>query len=323
MRRRDFIKLLAALATAQPAGAQQRSPVWRLGCLFPNSGSEVYSLPYFAEFRRRLREFGYVEGQNLILDVRTAEGDYSRLGTLAADLVELHPDVIVAVATPAVLAAQQATSSIPIVMASTGDPVGSGFVKSLAKPGGNITGVSMMSPDLSAKSLEFLTELVPKAKRVAALRSPNPAHTAFLKEMDAAGQRLGLTIIPVVAVTPSDLVTTFESMVKEGYDGLVVLNDPRLTTHIPELAAKARLPAIYQFPGFGTLSGLLSYGPDLSELWGIVTVYVDRILKGANPADLPVAQPTKFELVINLKAAKALGLAIPTSLLLRADEVIE
>jgi len=169
-------------------------------------------------------------------------------------------------------------------MASTGDPVGTGFVKSLAKPGGNITGVSMMSLDLSAKSLEFLTEFVPKAKRVAALRSPNPSHTLVIKEMDAAGQRLGLTIIPVVAA-PSDLDVTFESMVKEGYEGLVIINDPRLTTRIPELAAKARLPAIYQFPGFGKLGGLLSYGPNMSELWGIVAVYVDRILKGANPAD--------------------------------------
>jgi putative tryptophan/tyrosine transport system substrate-binding protein len=322
MQRREFITLLGVAAWPLAARAQQRPKVWRVGCLFASSTSDIV-VSYFEAFKTKLGELGYVEGQNLIVDVRRAEGNFSRLAALAADLVALRPDVILAVATPGVAAAQRATSSIPIVMGPTADPIGSGFVKSLAKPGGNITGVSMMSADLSAKSLEFFTEIVPNAKRIAALRSGNPVHEVLINEINTAAHRLGLTITPVMAATPSDLDAAFASMAKEGYDGVVVLADARITARIPELAAEARLPAIYQFPGFAKFGGLLGYGPNLPELFRRAAVQVDRIFKGANPAELPVEQPTQFDLAINLKTAKTLGLTVPPSLLVRADEVIE
>jgi putative ABC transport system substrate-binding protein len=270
-----------------------------------------------------LRDLGYVEGRNLILDVRTANGDFSRLPHLAAELVALQPDVIAAGATPALAAAQRATSSIPIVTGGVGDPIGSGFIKSLAKPGGNITGISLMSTDLSAKSLEFLTTLVPQARRIAALKSANPVHATLINELYAAAQRLRLTVVPVTALLPSDLDDAFATMAKEGCDGLVVLADPRIIARIPDLAAKARLPAIYQLSEFAKLGGLLGYGPNLDDLWRRAAIYVDKILKGANPAELPVEQPTKFDLAINLQTANALGLTVPPTLIALANEVIE
>ena len=323
VRRREFITLLGGAAAWPVAARAQQPKVWRVGCLYPSSASDVMGVATLEAFRLKLLELGYVEGRNLIIDLRRAEGDYSRLPALAAELVALRPDVIFASATPAVSAAQRATSSIPIVMGPTADPIGSGFVKSLAKPAGNITGISLMSADVSAKSLEFLTVILPRARRIAVLRSANPVHAVLINEIGAAAGMLGLSIFPVMAATSSDLDEAFESMAKEGYDGLVVLADPRLTTRIPELAAKARLPAIYQFGQFAKFGGLLGYGPNLPELFRRAAVYADRIFKGATPADLPVEQPTKFELVINLKTAKALGLEIPPTLLARADEVIE
>jgi len=324
MKRRAFMTLLGGTLAAWPIAARaQQSKVWRVGCLLSGSGSDLLGDINFEAFRLKMRELGYVEGQNLVLDVQGAGGDFSRLPTLAAELVALRPDAIFAIATPAVSAAQRATSSIPIVMGPTADPIGSGFVKSLAKPGGNITGVSLMSADLSAKSLEFLTEIVPNAKNVAVLRSPNPVHNVLLDEIGAAARGRGLTIFSIMAATPSDLDAAFASISKDKYDALVVLADPRLTARIPELVAEVGLPAIYQFREFAMRGGLLGYGPNLPELFRRAAVYVDRIFKGARPADLPVEQPTKFELVINLRTAKALGLTVPPTLLARADEVIE
>jgi putative ABC transport system substrate-binding protein len=324
MKRRAFMTLLGGTLAAWPIAARaQQSKVWRVGCLLSGSGSDLLGDINFEAFRLKMRELGYVEGQNLVLDVQRAGGDFSRLPTLAAELVALRPDAIFAIATPAVSAAQRATSSIPIVMGPTADPIGSGFVKSLAKPGGNITGVSLMSADLSAKSLEFLTEIVPNAKNVAVLRSPNPVHNVLLDEIGAAARGRGLTIFSIMAATPSDLDAAFASISKDKYDALVVLADPRLTARIPELVAEVGLPAIYQFREFAMRGGLLGYGPNLPELFRRAAVYVDRIFKGARPADLPVEQPTKFELVINLRTAKALGLTVPPTLLARADEVIE
>jgi putative ABC transport system substrate-binding protein len=324
LRRRKFITLLGGAAVAWPLAARaQQARVWRVAVLFPLSVSDVISAINFAAFQTKLRELGYIDGQNLVLDVRRAEGDFSRLPALAAELVALRPDVILAVATPAVSAARRATSSIPIVMGPTADPIGSGFIKSLARPGGNITGVSVMSADLSGKSLEFLAALLPDARRIAVLRSANPVHTVLLEEVRTAAQGLGLAIVPVIASTAADLDAAFATMAKERYDGLVVLADARLSARIPELAAAARLPAIYQFREFANLGGLLGYGPNLAELFRRAAVYVDKILKGADPADLPVEQPTRFELVVNLNTAKALGLEVPPTLLARADEVIE
>jgi len=325
MRRRDFITLLGGAAVVWPlaARAQQQTRVWRVGCLFASSALDFVVSTAFEAFRYKMRELGYIEGHNLNLDVRTAEGDFLRLPGLAAELVALRPDLIIATATPAVSAVQRATSSIPIVMGPTADPIGSGFIKSLAKPGGNITGLSLMAPDPSAKSLEFLNGLVPSARRIGALMSNNPVHTALINEAYVAAQSLGLTIVPVTAVRPSDLEDAFATMANEGCDGLVVLADPRITARIPDLAAKARLPAVYQFSEFAKFGGLVGYGPSLIGLWRRVAVYVDKIAKGANPAELPVEQPTKFELAINLRTAAALGLEIPPTLLARADEVIE
>jgi putative ABC transport system substrate-binding protein len=221
------------------------------------------------------------------------------------------------------LALQQATSSIPIVMATSFDPIGTGFVKSLAKPGGNITGLSTQALDSTAKTLELLHVAVPNAKRIAVLMSGNLSQEGMVKDAYAAAGTLGLTIIPVTALTPDDLGDAFAKMHSESCDALFVLADPRIDRRIVELANEWRLPAIYQAGYIVDMGGWLSYGPDFHQLFRQAAVYVDRILKGANPADLPVEQPTKFELAINLKTAKALGLTIPDSILARADKVIE
>jgi putative tryptophan/tyrosine transport system substrate-binding protein len=322
MRRREFIALLGNAAAWPLAARAQQSRIWRLGFLSPGLATDVVALGLYDTFKQKLLDLGYVEGQNLVLDVRRAGGDFSKLPGLAAQLVALRPDAIVASTTPAVSASQHATSTIPIVMGPTADPIGSGFIKSLAKPAGNITGVSIMSADLAPKSLEFLRALVPTAKRIAVLMTADPVHPTLLKPIEAAAQTTGFTIIPVTAQLPSDLESAFSTMSQEHCDGLIVLAAP-INPTIPSLAARARLPTIYQVPEFAKLGGLLGYGPDIIEVMRQAAVFVDRIFKGANPADLPVEQPTKFDLFINLKAAKALDLTIPPTLLALADEVIE
>jgi putative ABC transport system substrate-binding protein len=327
LKRREFIALLGGAVAAWPfaSRAQQPNRVWRVGYLFQGAASSELDFSILEAFRLKLRELGYIEGRNLVLDVRGSEGDSSRLPGLAAELVALRPDVILAAATLAVSAAQRATSSIPIVMGPTADPIGSGFVKSLARPGGNITGVSLMSADLSTKSLDFLTALVPRAGRIAALKSANPVHRVLLDELNAAASRLGVSVLPVTAALGSSLEDAFATMSKAACDALIVLAEPvtPVTARIPEFAANARLPAIYQTTRFVKAGGLLGYGPNIPDLYRRAAIYVDRIMKGANPADLPVEQPTKFDLAINLRAAKALGLSMPDKLLALADEVIE
>jgi putative ABC transport system substrate-binding protein len=322
MRRRAFITVLGGAAATWPiaARAQQASRVWRVGWLSP---AMAPSDTYLVAFRLRLRDLGYVEGRNLILDVRRADGNFARLPNLAAELVSLRPDVIVAVSTPAISAAQKAASSIPIVMLPAPDPIGSGFVKSLARPAGNITGLASITADLTAKSLELLLMVVPSAKRIAVLLSPNPVHASQVKELHTPAQTLGLKIVPVTAIAEGDLEGAFKRIATEKCDGLIVLSDSRVTGRIVELAAKTRLPAIYQVSDFVRMGGLLSYGPDFVDLFRRGAEYVDKILKGSAPAEMPVEQPTKFELLINLGTAKALGLTIPDSLLVRANEVIE
>jgi putative tryptophan/tyrosine transport system substrate-binding protein len=323
MRRREFIALSGGAAAAWPimARAQQPARISRVGYLGPAT-STVHNRPFFGAFRQRLQELGYVEGRNLVLDVRRADGHLARLPGLAAELVSLRPDVIVAGTTHAISAAQKATSSIPIVMLPAADPIGSGFVKSLAKPGGNITGLSSMTADLTVKSLELLLVVVP-SKRIAVLMSPNPVHASQVKELHAPAQALGLKIVPVTAIAEGDLEEAFERIATERCDGLIVLSDHRVTRRIVELAAKTRLPAIYQVGDFVRMGGLLSYGPDFVDLFRRGAEYVDRILKGAAPAEMPVEQPAKFELLINPRTARALSLSIPESILVRADEVIE
>ena len=325
MRRREFINLIAGSAVTWPLTAhaqQQTDKVWRVGYLTPSSATNV-SVALLDAFRLKLNDLGYVEGRNLGLYVRRANDDYARVPGLASELVSLAPNVIVSAANVATLALQRATSSIPIVMAASSDPIGSGFVKSLAKPGGNITGLSNQSLDLTAKTLELLHVALPNAKRIAVLMSDNPGHEGIVKEAYVAAGALGLTIIPVMARTPDDLGDAFAKMHSESCDALFVPSDPRINRRIVELANEWRLPAIYQIGDFVDMGGWLSYGPDFHEQFRQAAVYVDRILKGANPADLPVEQPTKFELEINLKTSKLLGVTIPDSILARADKVIE
>jgi putative ABC transport system substrate-binding protein len=324
MNRRAFIAALVSLAgwPRVTHAQQQTDKVWRVGYLTPSSATD-FSVAMFDAFRLKLKDLGYVEGRNLGLYVRRANDDYARLPGLASELVSLAPDVIVSAAGNAALALQRATSSIPIVMASGNDPIGSGLVKSLAKPGGNITGLSNQGGDSTAKTLELLHVAFPNAKRIAVLTSANPGHEGMVKEAYLAAGALGLTIIPVMARTPDDLGDAFAKMHSESCDALFVLADSPITRRIVEIANGWRLPTIYQGPVYVDMGGWLGYGPNLSEIFRRAAVYVDRILKGANSADLPVEQPTKFELEINLKTSKLLGVTIPDSLIARADKVIE
>jgi putative tryptophan/tyrosine transport system substrate-binding protein len=269
-----------------------------------------------------LRELGYIEGKNLIIDYRDAGGKLERLPSLVSELIALRPDVINAITTPAIAAAQRATSTIPIIMAPATDPIGSGFVKSLPRPGGNITGMANMVGDVVGKAVELLHTLLPSAKRIAVLGSTNPTHPQQYELADAAAKRLGLATVAVIAPTPDDLEQAFEEMKQEGCDALFVLGDVTRPAIVP-LAAKARLLAIYQSSVFVDLGGLASYGADLKAVFRKVAQYDDRIFKGADPAELPVEQPVVFELALNLKTAVSLGLTFPDSVMARADKVIE
>jgi ABC-type uncharacterized transport system substrate-binding protein len=276
----------------------------------------------FDAFRAEMRELGYVESKNLIIDNRDADGKVERLPSLVNELLALSPDVIVAIATPAIAAAQNATSTIPIVMAPATDPVGSGFIKSLAHPGGNITGMANMFGDAIGKSVELLHIILPSAKRIAVLMSTNPTHPPQYERASAAAKNLGLAVVPVKAPTPGDLEQAFDVMRQENCDALFVLADPTRPA-IVTLAAKSRIPAIYQYSEFVDLGGLASYGPALKPIFQKVAQYVDKIFKGAGPADLPVEQPVVFELAVNLRTAASLGLTMPDSIMARADKVIE
>src|SRR6266481_1837877 len=325
MRRREFMALVggAAVAWPLPAIAQQPSgKVWRVAWLSPVFADTLVDKEVMQAFRSEMRELGYVEGKNLIVDSRYGEGHIERLPLLTSELIALHPDVIVALATPAIAAAQHATSTIPIVMAPATDPIGSGFIKSLAHPGGNITGMANMYGDAIGKSVELLHSILPAAKRVAVLMSTNPTHPQQYELAEVALKGLDLAAVRVMAPTPGDLEQAFERMKQENCDALFVLADPTRPT-IVSLAAKTKIPAIYQFSNFVVLGGLASYGPNLEAIYRKVAQYVDRIFKGADPAELPVEQPVVFELALNLKTAAAFGLTIPESVMARADRVIE
>jgi len=278
-------------------------------------------------FRQGLRELGYVEGQNLIIESRYAEGSEERLPDLAAELVRLKVEVIVAGGSSTIRAAQHATRTIPIVMAGSYDPVGRGLVASLARPGGNTTGVSTLGAELPGKRLELLKETVPQSARVAVLANPAAGgYESVMHNLTGAAQALGLQLRIVELRRAEELDTAFATMTREGVDALIVVPDRALMDGLRgrtvDLAATHRLPAMYDGREYVAAGGLMSYGPSLLDMFQRAATYVDRILKGAKPADLPVAQPTKFELVINLKTAKALGLTVPPSLLFQANEVI-
>jgi ABC-type uncharacterized transport system substrate-binding protein len=307
------------------AEAQQPKKLYRIGILFV--GSSSFYATWIDVFRQGLKELGYIEGKNITIDYRYAEGKADRLPSLAAELVGLKVDVIVSSSTPSVLAVKKATSTIPIVFVSISDPVASGLVASLARPGGNITGLSIVAVELSGKRLELLKEAVPSVTRVAFLwDSANPAQAPQWKEAQAAAQALRLQLQSLEVRSSNDFDSAFEAALRERAQALVTTPAALLGAHlkrIVEFAAKNRLPAMYGNPQFVDAGGLMSYAPDYSAQYRRAATYVDKVLKGAKPADLPVEQPTKFEFVVNLKAAKQIGLTIPPNVLARADRVIK
>src|SRR5262245_22022508 len=324
MKRREFITLVGGAAAAWPVAVRAQQPkVWRIGFLAPVPPTPVM----LSAFRDGLRGRGYVEGQNLSIDVRWPQGSFDQDPSVVTELVNSNVDVIVAWATPATIAARRATSTIPIVMVGPGDPVGSGFIASLARPGGNITGLTNISIDLSAKLMELFAELVPGMKRVGVVRNPNnPAVTVALRETEDAVRKLNMQVRVVNAQTSDEFERAFAQLSAESVDGVVVLSDTTVIGHsrrIAELAQSARLPTAFQRRENVDAGGLFSYGPDLNTQFRQAAFYVDRILKGEKPAELPVMQPTKVELVINLKTARALGLTVPLIMQMTADEVIE
>ena len=316
---------LGLFAAPPAAAAQPAAKTHRIGVLLPSTSAE--SSHQLEAFRQGLRERGYIDGKNIVLEARFSEGRHDRLSALASELVRLKVDVIAAGATPGALAAKNATGTIPIVIVITADPVARGLVTSLARPGGNLTGVTTLSKELSAKQLELLKEAVPRVTRVAILVNPaNPDTGASVKGLEAAARVLGVQHQILEVRDPNEFDNAFVAMSTEHAGALFVLGDPMFITHrtrIVGLAAKSRLPAMYPHREFVDVGGLMFYGAPLSDMWYRAATYVDKILKGARPADLPFEQPTKFEFAINLKTAKALGLTIPPSLLLRADQVIE
>ena len=312
--------VMPLLAEGQPAGKMPR-----IG--FLTAASLSASRPLWNVFKERLRELGYFEGQNITFEARGADGRNERLPGLATELVNLKLDVIVTSGTPAATAAKHATSTIPIITAIVADPVGAGLIIGLARPGGNVTGIVNLDDELSGKRLELLREIVPGLSRVAiVLNAGNPAHKIALREAEVVASALGLQLKRVDVSVPSELKSAFSAMIREGVGALILAADSMYFTYRAQLvddATRSRLPAIFWRKEFVEAGGLMSYGTSYPDLFRGAANYVDKILRGAKPADLPVEQPTKFELVINMKTAKALGLTIPPSLLLRADQIIE
>ena len=324
MNRRVFLSAVTGGLLAAPlaAEAQQPGKVYRIGYLSTSSDSPVEA------FRDGLRELGWVEGRDIVIDYRLAEGRPDRLPDLAAELVRLKVDVMVGGGTLVAVAAKNATGAVPIVVIGAGDPVALGLIESLARPGGNFTGLSFsVGMDTFGKELELLKETVPKVRRVAILSNPaNPAHALTIGNVKAAAQSCGVRLQLLEAGEPNQFDGAFAAMAKARAEALLVAAEPMFSLHrarLADLAAKNRLPAAYGYRAHVEAGGLMSYGPRVPDLFRRAATYVDKILRGTKPADLPVEQPTKFELVINLKTAKALGLTIPPSLLGRADEVIQ
>jgi putative ABC transport system substrate-binding protein len=332
MSKKIFIGLLAIflLATVLIADAQQAKKIPRVGYLwfgFAPSPAPMRPNPQVESFRQGLRELGYVEGKNIIVEFRYAEGKFERLPDLAAELVRLKVDVIVTASTPAIRAAQHATNTIPIVMANVGDPIAQGFVASLARPGGNITGFTNISPDLSTKRLELLKEVSPKILRVAVFQNA-AQHGPAMKEVEKAAKFLHVQLLSPEVRGLDDLEMAFAAVTRERADALMTLPNTRLRmnrrTRIPivEFTLKHRLPSMYEGTEYVEAGGLMSYGQDEMANVRLAATYVDKILKGTKPADLPVQQPMRFEFVVNIKAAKQIGLTVPPNLLVRAQKVI-
>jgi putative tryptophan/tyrosine transport system substrate-binding protein len=320
MKRRDFLAMVASAALWPLPGTAETAKVPTIGVLVVESPA---SQRFWRLFREDMRELDYVEGKNVRYEFRSDGGQGSRLPALAAELVGLKVDLIVAWFTPAALAARQATRQIPIVMALVGNPVENGLVESLARPGGNVTGMAALGAELAGKCVDLVRELVPSAHRIAALvNAPDPFSKPFLRQIQLNGEASGTAIEPIMIQSTAELDPAFTAMEKERPDAAIV--QPSLPIkRVAELAIKSRIPAMSFIRDFANEGGLMSYGSEEADAYRKAAVYVDKILKGAKPADLPVQQPTKFELVVNLKTAKALGLTIPPLILARADEVIE
>ena len=325
-------KLLIAFGVGQfaaaiPSLAQQQAKVPRIGFLYQSSRPASFDSHFLGAFLKGMRELGYIEGKNIVIEWRFADGKYERLPALAAELVQLKVDVLIAPNPPAVEAAWQATTAIPIVMVVVGDPVGMGFVKSLSRPGGNITGLASANVDVSIKHLEFLQAINPKLARVAVLGNPgNPNYSSIYRNILASAQIARVEVLPVQARTAQEIDVAFAAATRARAGAIIVQTDGFLISNrqqIAELAIKHRLPSIFPFREQVEAGGLMSYGPSQPLRFYSAATYVDRILRGAKPADLPVEQPMKVEMFINRKTAKALGLTVPQELLLRADEVIE
>jgi ABC-type uncharacterized transport system substrate-binding protein len=326
MKRRQFITLLGGAAAAWPlaARAQQVPKLPTIG--FLGSATPSAQSQWVAALVQRLREVGWIEGRNIAIEYRWGEGRAERFAEVAAEFVRLKVDVIVTSGTPPVLAAKQATGVIPIIFAAAGDPVGTGLVASLARPGGNVTGLSIQAPDLAGKRLELLREVVAGLRRVAVIGNVgNPLSVLEMHEVQAAAKTLGLETAVLEIRRAEDIAPAFEAL-KSGAQALCVVFDPLMTTNrirINTLALGARLPTMHGLRDYVEAAGLMSYAANIPDLFRRAADYVDKILRGAKPADLPIEQPTKFELVVNLTTAKAIGLTIPPTLLARADEVIE
>jgi putative ABC transport system substrate-binding protein len=327
VRRREFIALVGVTAVAWPLAAHAQTPrkIARIGWL--SAGSRTASPHLVEAFLQGLRELDYVEGRTFAMEYRWANGQQERLPELAVELVRLELDVLVAPTSAAVQAAMNTTRTIPIIMAGGGDPVGLGLVASLARPGGNVTGPSMMNTEVVSKRIQMLKEVVPGLRRVAVLtNSVNPIHAPFMQETEPTARMLGLELQPIEVHGPEDFEAAFAAATRGKADALIAFDDALTLYHrsrIVALAAASRLPTMYGYREFPDEGGLISYGANLSSHYRHAAKYVDKVLKGTKPADLPVEQPSKFELVINLKTAKALGLTIPPTLLANGDEVIE
>ena len=327
MRRRAFIMLLGGAAVAWPlaARAQQVVKIPRIGLLSPFSPADTAL--WHQAFVQGLRDLGWVKGKNIAIEYRYAEGINDRLPGLIADLIRLKVDIIVTAVTNDTLAAKNATREIPIVMAAAGDPVATGIVASLARPGGNITGLSQMNPDLTGKRLELLKQIAPDISSVAVLLNPDdPISTLGWDEIQLPARKLRIEAHALDVRNPGDLDKAFDDVVRAHVNALAIMPNPVFVTNlkrIADFALQNRLPSMFHLREFADVGGLVSYGVDRSDLYRRAAAYVDKILKGAKPADLPIEQPTKFELAVNLKTAKALGLSVPSSLLVTADEVIE
>jgi putative ABC transport system substrate-binding protein len=324
MRRREFITLLGGAAAWPLAARAQQAKVATIGLL--GTGSAAAQSQWTAAFVQRMRELGWVDGRNLTIEYRWAEGRSERFAEFAAEFVRLKVDVILTHNTPPVIAAKQATSVIPIVFATAADPVDTGLVASLARPGGNVTGLSSQTTDLASKRIELLREVVPGLRQLTFLSQPDNPYVVFdMRQAEAAARRLGLETASLEIRRAEDIAPAFEEL-KGRAEALYILPDPLLFTHrlrINILALGARLPTMHSLREYVEASGLMSYGPNWSDQWRRAADYVDKILRGAKPADLPVEQPTKFDLIINLTTAKVLGLTVPDKLLALTDEVIE